>query len=284
MWLALAFASAFFAGFGAVLSKAAKDGIDPDAASAVRFTVIFILAWISPIVTGSFRSLTEIGAVDFLYLILSGIAMGGSWLCYFKALSLGDVNRVVPVDKSSVVLSMLLAFTVLHEEVTALRILSMIIISAGTLLMFPKRGEKQKGGYSWLVFALLSALFAALTSTLSKLGAAGVDADLGTAVRATVMLPMAWLIPILSGKISEFKKIKPKAFFITFLSGAATCLSWTVYYRALTDGPAGIVTPIEKLNLLVSVVLSYFIFGERLTKRFALGISLITTGTFILVI
>lgn len=285
MWLILAFASAIFAGVGAVFSKVDSDGIDSDVATAVRFTVIFALSWFVPVLTGSIATFSSIDGTSFFYLLISGLAMGGSWLCYFKALSVGEVNRVVPVDKSSIVMSMLFAFIILREEVTAFKLISMAVIALGTLLMFPTRREKESGGgRAWLVFALLSAFFAALTSTFSKMGAAGIDADLGTAIRATVMLPMAWLIPAFSRKFGEFRKIRPKALIATVVSGVATCLSWIVYYRALVDGPASVVTPIEKLNLLVCVVLSYFLFGEKLTKRYGAGIALIAVGTFALVI
>lgn len=285
MWLILAFASAIFAGLGAVLSKVDEDGINTDVATAIRFTVIFGLSWIVPIVTGSVSTITQIDGASFFYLIISGISMGISWICYFKALSLGDVNRVVPVDKSSIVMSVLFAFLFIPgERVTLLKIVCMIVIAFGTYLMFPKKGEKSKHGNRWVIFALLSALGAALTSTFSKMGAHGVDADLGTAIRATVMLAMAWIIPMLSRKMGEFKNIRPKALTFTILSGVATCLSWIVYYRAMVDGPASVVTPIEKLNLVVCIVLSYFLFKERLNKRYASGVSMIALGTLALLL
>lgn len=284
MWIVFAFASAIFAGIGAVVSKVDSDGIDSDVAAAIRFTVIFGLSWVAPILTGAITKISQIDGRTLLFVILSGIAMGATWLFYFKALSVGEVNRVVPVDKSAIALSMLFAFIFLRENVTVLRIISMCVIAFGTFLMFPTKSEKNEKGHAWLILALLAALFAAIASTVSKLGADGVDPDLGTAIRASVMLPMAWSIPVFSGKLGKLKGIRKKALWATVISGVATCLSWIVYYRALADGPASVVTPIEKLNLLVCVVLSYFLFGEKLTKRYALGVGLIAVGTFALVI
>lgn len=283
MWLILAICSALLVGVGSVFSKVGVSDSDADCATGFRFSFIFIVTWIAAFFAEgcSLSSILEISARDWLFLVLSGFAMGASWICYFKALSIGDVTRVVPVDKLSVVMSMLLGFTVLHEQVTWVKIVCMLMIGFGNYLMFPRKGEKLSGGRSWVVYALMSALGAALMSTLSKFCSDSIGATLGTAIRTTIVLPLAWLIPVMSGQIKNIGKFSKRSMKYTMISGLATAASWVCFYAALAKGPSSVVTPIEKLNMVVSLILSYFIFKERLSRKMFIAAVLITLGTLL---
>lgn len=233
-------------------------------------------------ITGAFGGIGGISAKALIFLMLSGLATGGSWLCYFKALQIGDVNKVTPVDKSS---TMLLAFIILGEELSILKVICMILIGAGTYLMIVKKEtDKEVKGRGWLFYAVLSAVFASLTSILGKIGISGVDSNLGTAIRTIVVLIMAWVMVFVTKKQDELKKIDGKRMVFICLSGLTTGLSWLCYYKALQDGQASIVVPIDKLSILVTVAFSYIVLKERLTKKSFAGLAMITAGTLMLVI
>lgn len=285
MWIAFAFGSALFAGVTSILAKIGIKNTDSTAATAIRTVVILFFSWLMVFITGAFGGIGGISAKALIFLILSGLATGGSWLCYFKALQIGDVNKVTPVDKSSTVLTMLLAFIILGEELSILKVICMILIGAGTYLMIVKKEtDKEVKGRGWLFYAVLSAVFASLTSILGKIGISGVDSNLGTAIRTIVVLIMAWVMVFVTKKQDELKKIDGKSMVFICLSGLTTGLSWLCYYKALQDGQASIVVPIDKLSILVTVAFSYIVLKERLTKKSFAGLAMITAGTLMLVI
>lgn len=285
MWIAFAFGSALFAGVTSVLAKIGIKNTDPTAATAVRTIIILFFSWVMVFVTGQFGGIGDISGKTLAFLILSGLATGGSWLCYFRALQIGDVNKVTPVDKSSTVLTMLLAFIILGEELNLLKIVCIVLIGAGTYLMIEKKEtDKQTTGKGWLFYAILSAVFASLTSILGKIGISGVPSNLGTAIRTIVVLIMAWVMVFVTKKQGELKKIDRKSMLFICLSGLTTGLSWLCYYKALQDGQASVVVPIDKLSILVTVAFSYIVLKEKLTKKSFLGLVLITAGTLLLVI
>ena len=286
MWLLFAFASAVCAGLTAVLSKIGVKNTDSDVATAVRTTVILVFSWVMVFITGSQRGISHIEGRTLLFLILSGGATGASWLFYFRALSLGDVNKVAPIDKSSTVLTMLLAALILGESLSFLKLLSMALIGAGTLMMIQRKeldGQSQaKEG--WLLAALLSALCASLTAILGKIGIQGVDSNLGTAIRTCVVLVMAWLMVLLQKKQYRLWDIGRKSWFFLLLSGFSTGSSWLCYYRALKEGPASVVVPIDKLSILVTILFSWLFLGEKLDRKAFWGLWLLVIGTLLLLI
>ena len=285
MWIVFAFGSALFAGVTSILAKIGIKNTDSTAATAIRTIVILFFSWLMVFITGAFGGIGGISAKALIFLMLSGLATGGSWLCYFKALQIGDVNKVTPVDKSSTVLTMLLAFIILGEELSILKVICMILIGAGTYLMIVKKEtDKEVKGRGWLFYAVLSAVFARLTSILGKIGISGVDSSLGTAIRTIVVLIMAWVMVFVTKKQDELKKIDGKSMVFICLSGLTTGLSWLCYYKALQDGQASIVVPIDKLSILVTVAFSYIMLKERLTKKSFAGLAMITAGTLMLVI
>ena len=286
MWFGFALGSAFFAGITSILAKCGIKKTDSDVATAIRTIVVLIFAWLMVGVTGTGYMIAGIGTKTMIFLILSGIATGASWLCYFKALQLGDVNKVVPIDKSSTVLTILLAFLILGEEITYWKLLGIIGIGAGTLLMIQKKDnmEEKKIGKGWFLYAVLSAVFASLTSILGKIGISGIDSNLGTAIRTIVVLIMAWLVVFVKGKQQEVKKVEKKELVFIVLSGIATGGSWLCYYRALQTGPASVIVPIDKLSILVSIAFSYIVFKERLTKKAFAGLVLIVAGTLVMLL
>ncbi len=286
MWILFAFGSAFFAGITAILAKCGIRKTDSTVATAVRTIVVLLFSWLMVFVVGSQDQLGSIDPNTWLFLILSGLATGASWLCYFRALQLGDINKVVPVDKSSVILTMLLAFLFLQEPITPFGGAGVVLIAAGTFLMIEKKDVKQKEDQkkSWFLYAAGSAIFASLTSILGKIGISGVESNLGTAIRTAVVLLMAWVMVFVAGKAGEVRKIPKNEFGFICLSGIATGASWLCYYRALQDGLASIVVPIDKLSILVTLAFSYFVFHERLSKKSAIGLVLIVAGTLAMLI
>ena len=285
MWIAFAFGSALFAGITSILAKIGIKNTDSTAATAIRTIVILFFSWLMVFITGSFGGIGSISSKTLIFLILSGLATGGSWLCYFKALRIGDVNKVTPIDKSSTVLTMLLAFIILGEEISILKAVCMVLIGAGTYLMIVKKEtDKEAKEKGWLFYAVLSAVFASLTSILGKIGISGVDSNLGTAIRTIVVLIMAWIMVFVTKKQGELKKIDRKSMVFICLSGLTTGLSWLCYYKALQDGQASVVVPIDKLSILVTVAFSYIVLKEKLTKKSAAGLAMITAGTLMLVL
>ncbi len=290
MWIIMAGLSAFFAGVTAILAKCGIRKTDSDVATAIRTVVVLIFSWIMVAVVGSFGSITSIAPRSFVFLILSGAATGASRICYFKALSLGDVNKVVPVDKSSVILTVLFAIIVLGETNNlAAKLIGTVLIAAGTFLMIEKKASDDvdptaKQNRSWLIYAVLSAVFAALTSILAKIGIDGVESNLGTAVRTCVVLVMAWGIVLFRGKGAQAKAIDRRELLFIILSGIATGASWLCYYYAIQNGVVSVVVPIDKLSVIVSIVFSFFVFGERLSKKALLGLILMIAGTLIMAV
>lgn len=287
MWMLYAIGSSFFAGITAVLAKCGIKKTDSNVATAIRTVIVLLFSWLMVLITGTGGEIRQIDGRTFLFLVLSGLATGVSWLCYFHALQKGDINKVVPIDKSSTVLTILLALIFLQEGISGVKILSILLIGGGTLLMIDKKDTKvdretESGG--WLVYAVLSAVFASLTAILGKIGIAGIDSNLGTAIRTTVVLVMAWLMVFLTGKQKEIRKTEKKELAFICLSGLATGASWLCYYRALKDGLASVVVPIDKLSMLVTIAFSWIVFHEKLTEKAAAGVSLITIGTVLLTI
>ena len=220
-----------------------------------------------------------------LFLVLSGLATGASWLCYFHALQKGDINKVVPIDKSSTILTILLALIFLHEGLSWAKAGCVCLIGIGTMMMITRKEETENNGSkdgSWLIYAVLSAVFASLTAILGKIGISGIDSNLGTAIRTTVVLVMAWLMVFMKGKQHEVREIEKKELLFIGLSGIATGASWLFYYRALQEGPASVVVPIDKLSILVTIAFSWIVFHEKLTQKAAVGVVLITLGTVIM--
>lgn len=287
MWLLFAFGSAFFAGVTAILAKCGIRKTDSTVATAVRTIVVLAFSWLMVFAVGSAGEISNIDGKTLAFLVLSGLATGASWLCYFKALQIGDVNKVVPIDKSSTVLTIILAFVFLHETVAVTKIIGVVLIAAGTLLMIEKKANDNSGdksGIRWLWYAVGSAVFASLTSILGKIGISGVESNLGTAIRTAVVLVMAWVMVIVTGKIRSVKSIPRNELLFICLSGIATGASWLCYYKALQDGPASVVVPIDKLSILVTVAFSYIVFRERLTKKSAIGLSVFVIGTLVMLI
>ncbi len=286
MWLIAAILSAFFAGLTAILAKCGIKKTDSDVATAVRTCVVLLFAWVMVFVVGSAHTITEITAKSLFFLVLSGIATGASWICYFKALSLGDVNKVVPIDKSSTVLSVLLAIILFQEtEHLAVKLLGTAVLAAGIFLMIQKKqsaGEAKHG--SWMIFAVLSAVFAALTSILAKIGITGVESNLGTAIRTGVVLIMAWGIVFAKGKQNQVKTIDKHELTYISLSGLATGASWLCYYYAIQNGIVSVVVPIDKMSIVVTVLFSYVVFREKLSKRAFAGLCLMVAGTLAMAI
>lgn len=285
MWIAFAFGSALFAGITAILAKIGIKNTDSDVATAIRTIIILIFSWIMTFLVGSVDSITTISSKTLIFLILSGLATGGSWLCYFKALQLGDVNKVTPIDKSSTVLTMLMAFFFLGEGLGVLKIVSIISIGIGTYMMITKKETyKKTTGSSWLIFAILSAVFASLTAILGKIGISDIESNLGTAIRTVVVLIMAWVVVFATGKKDKLKNIDGKSMLFICFSGITTGLSWLCYYKALQDGLASVVVPIDKLSIVITIAFSYFILKEKLSLKAFIGLVLIVIGTLLLLI
>ena len=292
MWLMFAFGSALFAGLTGILAKCGIKNTDSNVATALRTIVVLIFSWIMVFLVGSQNTIGDITLRTLVFLILSGLATGASWLCYFHALQIGDINKVTPVDKSSTVLTMLLAFIFLHEELNVIKVISMVLIAVGTLLMIQKKENtgaqeekrKKSGEHAWLLYALGSAVFASLTSILGKVGIQGVESNLGTAIRTIVVLIMAWVVVFVSKKQDTIRSIDGKSWLFLILSGFATGGSWLCYYRALQSGPASVVVPIDKLSLLVTIGFSYLVFHEKLSKKAGIGLVLLVVGTLLLLL
>lgn len=283
MWIFFAVGSAFFAGITAILAKCGIKKTDSDVATAIRTIVVLVFSWLMVLLAGSFSQISAISAYTWTFLILSGLATGASWLCYFRALQLGNINKVVPIDKCSIVLTVLLAFILLGEPISLWKLIGLTAIAGGTLLMIRKKEDaEQAKGSAWLIYAVLSAVFASLTSIFGKIGITGVESNLGTALRTGVVLLMAWLLVFLKGKQQFVKQIPGNELIYISLSGIATGASWLCYYKALQDGPASVVVPIDKLSILVTVAFSYVIFKEKLSKKAGVGLTAIVIGTLLM--
>lgn len=285
MWLFYAVGSAFFAGVTSILAKCGIRKTDSTVATAIRTVVILVFSWLIVFLIGAQSEISSIDGKTLVFLILSGAATGASWLCYFRALQIGDINKVVPIDKSSTVLTILLALIFLHEGLSFPKLLAVVVITVGILLMIEKKDVEtpsQSGKGSWFLYACGSAFFASLTAILGKIGISGVESNLGTAIRTTVVLVMAWMMVFVTGKQKELRGIPRKELFYICCSGIATGASWLCYYHALQDGPASVVAPIDKLSVLVTVAFSYFVFGEKLSRKAGVGLALLTGGTVVM--
>lgn len=284
MWIMYATGSAFFAGITSILAKCGISKTDSDVATAIRTIVVLVFSWILVLLTRTISGITVISGKTLLFLVLSGIATGASWLCYFKALQIGDVNKVVPIDKSSTILTILLACIFFHEGLSLFKLVCVCLIGLGTMLMMNRKEDVKSNSLdkSWLIYAILSAVFASLTSILGKIGISGIDSNLGTAIRTSVVLVMAWLMVFVKNKQSEIKSIDHKELLFITLSGFATGASWLCFYRALQEGPTSVVVPIDKLSILVTIGFSRVVFHEKLSRKALLGLILITVGTVIM--
>lgn len=286
MWLAAAVLSAFFAGLTAILAKCGIQKTDSDVATALRTSVVLLFSWMMVFVVGSFHTITDLTAKSLIFLVLSGIATGASWICYFKALSLGDVNKVVPIDKSSTVLSVLLAIVLFQEtEHLGVKLAGTAVLTAGIFLMIQKKKTTQtQTNRQWMIYAVLSAVFAALTSILAKIGITGVESNLGTALRTGVVLIMAWGIVAAKGKQRQVKTIDRRELAYIALSGLATGASWLCYYYAIQNGIVSVVVPIDKMSIVVTVLFSYVVFKEKLSPKAFAGLCLMVAGTLAMAI
>ncbi len=286
MWLMMAVLSAFFAGVTSILAKCGIKKTDSDVATALRTMVVLLFSWIMVSIVGSAGMITQISGKSLVFLVLSGLSTGASWICYFKALSVGDVNKVVPIDKSSTILSVLMAIFLLGEsEHLAAKLGGTVLLALGVFLMIEQKethGVKENG--IWMPYAIASAVFAALTSILAKIGISGVESNLGTAIRTGVVLVMAWFIVLLKGKQGQVRKIDRRELLYISLSGLATGASWLCYYYAIQNGVVSVVVPIDKLSILVTVVFSYMVFKEKLSAKAAAGLTLMVIGTLIMAI
>lgn len=285
IWISAAILSAVFSGLTSILAKCGIKKTDSDLATAIRTIVVLIFSWIMVLVVGSQHTITEIEPKAFIFLTLSGLATGASWICYFKALSVGDINKVVPIDKSSTVLTVLLAIICFGETSNlVMKLIATAILAVGIFLMVEKkkREEKQESK-TWMLYAVLAAVFAALTSILAKMGISGVESNLGTAIRTGVVLIMAWVIVFARGKQAQLKSIDRKELLFIGLSGIATGASWLCYYYAIQNGEVSVVVPIDKLSIIVTVIFSYFVFKEKLSKKAFAGLCLLVAGTLLMV-
>ena len=286
MWITAAVLSAVFAGLTAILAKCGIRKTSSNLATALRTIVVLIFSILMVFVVGSQQSIKDIEPMSWLFLILSGFATGASWMCYFKALSIGDVNKVVPVDKSSTILSVLLAIIVFQETNNlVVKLFGTILIGAGTYLMIEKKkssGESKSG--KWILYAILSAVFAALTSVLAKIGISGVESNLGTAIRTAVVLIMAWTIVFSKGEQKQIKGIDKKELLFIALSGLATGASWLCYYYAIQNGDMSVVVPIDKMSVLLTVVFSTLFLKEKMSFKAVFGLVVMSVGTLAMVL
>ena len=286
MWITAAVLSAVFAGLTAILAKCGIRKTSSNLATALRTIVVLIFSILMVFVVGSQHSIKDIEPMSWLFLILSGLATGASWMCYFKALSIGDVNKVVPVDKSSTILSVLLAIIVFQETNNlVVKLFGTVLIGAGTYLMIEKKKSSGESKSSkWIVYAVLSAVFAALTSVLAKIGISGVESNLGTAIRTAVVLIMAWTIVFSKGEQKQIKGIDKKELLFIVLSGLATGASWLCYYYAIQNGDMSVVVPIDKMSVLLTVIFSTVFLKEKMSFKSVFGLVLMSVGTLAMVL
>lgn len=287
MWIAFAFGSALFAGLTAILAKCGIKNTDSNVATALRTIIVLFFSWIMVFVVGAQNGITTLTGKTIVFLMLSGLSTGASWLCYYRALQLGDVNKVAPIDKSSTILTMLLAFIFLRENLSVLKVIAMVAIGVGTYLMIQKKEvdkTEEASGKKWLFYALASAVFASLTSILGKVGMQDINSNLGTAIRTIVVLIMAWVVVFVTGRQHTVKQIDKSSWLFLVLSGVATGASWLCYYKALQVGEASKVVPIDKLSVVITLILAFIFLHEEFTAKSLIGCMLITAGTLIMVL
>lgn len=289
MWIVLACASAFLAGLTSVLAKLGIRHTDSTLATALRTVVVLAAAWLMVLLVGSQDGIGRIDGHTLLFLVLSGLATGASWLCYFKALQLGDVSKVVPVDKLSTVLTVVMAVALLGERLTWIGLAGVVLTTVGTFLMVDAADVRAlpraiRSGGGWLPWALGSAVFAALTAVLGKIGISDVESNLGTAIRTAVVLVMAWVMVAVTGKGGQVRSIPRGELGWIAASGLATGGAWLCFYRALQEGPASVVVPIDKLSVLVTVAFSVLVLRERQGARSLGGLAALVAGTLLMVV
>ena len=285
MWITAAVLSAVFAGLTAILAKCGIRKTSSNLATALRTIVVLIFSIIMVFVVGSQQTIKEIAPVSWIFLVLSGLATGASWMCYFKALSIGDVNKVVPIDKSSTILSVLLAILIFNETNNLIvKLFGTVLIGAGTYLMIEKKRATETKNTKWILYAVLSAIFAALTSVLAKMGISGVESNLGTAIRTAVVLIMAWGIVLAKGEQKQLKGINKKELVFIALSGLATGASWLCYYYAIQNGVMSVVVPIDKMSVLITVLFSVVFLKEKMSFKSIFGLTTMSVGTLAMVL
>ncbi|MFR1523949.1 MAG: EamA family transporter [Bacilli bacterium] len=283
MWIVFSILSAFFAGITSILAKIGIKNTNSNVATALRTIVVLFFSWIMVCIVGSQGTIPTIDFKTWIFLVLSGLATGASWLCYFKALQMGDINKVVPIDKSSTILTILLAFLLLHEEITMGKFIGVALIGLGTFLMIQKsqnKANKDDKNKLWIMYAIFSAIFASLTAIFGKIGIDGVESNLGTAIRTSVVLLMAWALVLFTKQQHTIKEISRKELLFIGLSGIATGVSWLCYYKALQDGLTSVVVSIDKLSILVTILFSIVVFKEKLSLKSFIGLTLMVIGTF----
>ena len=282
----MAVLSAMFAGLTSILAKCGIRKTDSDIATALRTVVVLLFSWIMVYVVGSANTITDITTKSMVFLLLSGIATGASWICYFKALSVGDVNKVVPVDKSSTVLTVLLAIILFSEtNQLVVKLIGTGLLAVGIFLTIEKKeADARQTKAVWLPYAIGSAVFAALTSILAKVGIEGVESNLATAIRTGVVLVMAWLVVLIKSKQKQLKSLDKKELGFIALSGLATGGSWLCYYYAIQNGIVSVVVPIDKMSVVITIVFSYFVFKEKLSRKAIIGLILMVLGTLAMAI
>lgn len=281
MWILFAVGSAFFAGATSVLAKAGIKSVSSNFATAFRTGMVLICSWLMVFVVGCQNAVSTITPRALVFLALSGAATGLSWLCYFKALSIGNLSKVVAVDKSSTFLTILLALIFFREPFHWLTGLGIAVMIAGTALMLEK-GDAKKGEKGWLFYAAGSAVFAALQSILGKVGVQDMDSTLATALRTVVVLIFAWAIVLGKKEGGDWKKMTRRDAVLLVLSGITTGASWLCYYRALQTGRASVVVPIDKCSMLFAVALSAIFLKEKQTRRSLLALALVVAGTLMI--
>lgn len=285
MWITAAVLSAVFAGLTAILAKCGIRKTSSNLATALRTLVVLIFSIIMVFVVGSQQTIKEIAPVSWIFLVLSGLATGASWMCYFKALSIGDVNKVVPIDKSSTILSVLLAILIFNETNNLIvKLFGTALIGAGTYLMIEKKRATEAKNTKWILYAVLSAIFAALASVLAKMGISGVESNLGTAIRTAVVLIMAWGIVLAKGEQKQLKGLNKKELVFIALSGLATGASWLCYYYAIQNGIMSVVVPIDKMSVLITVLFSVVFLKEKMSFKSIFGLIVMSVGTLAMVL
>lgn len=268
MWIIYAIASAFFAGITAILIKIGIKKLDSNLATALRTLIVLVFSWGLVLLSDTQTQIASIPQKSIIFLILSGLSTSVAWLCYFKALQLGNVSRVTPVDKSSTIITILLSFLILKEKPTIAMIIGIFLLSAGVLLMIrPNKLENKSESKSWLFYAMLSAVFIALTAIFGKIGVGDVDPAHATAIRTVIVAIMVWAVVFVQKKHRLIKSLSRKNWLFILLSGISTGLAWVLFFQALKGGRASIVVPIEKLNIIITVVFSHFLLKERLSKN-----------------
>lgn len=284
MWILFALGAAFFAGITSIFAKVGVSEVDSTLATALRTIVILIFSIIVVIIIGSFNEVYNLSIKTLIFLILSGITTALLWIVYFKALSLANVNKVAPIDKTSIILTLVLSSLFLNEKITIVKIISMILIIVGTYLMTSKNSNEKEKNSKWIIYALLTALFTSLATILGKIGINDVESNLGALIKTMIVLIIIWIVVFIKKKNKKIKSIDKKSWLFILLSGITTGLSWLCYFKALKEGEASIVFPIEKLSIVVAVLFSTIFLKEKITKKSIAGLITIVIGVILLII